>query len=203
MLRQEMWMENSDEFDYILTKVQRVLKLSTQYENYLYIEEFTKECNFVFIYRTYVLEGETDENFSLNETWNLLRDVVDPLSSNAIIFTRQILNCMRALHFTQTKTSSRLSIELIKHSHKIMMHVKNHQDGKDLLDGKYRKLLAFAGFHIFATVEVKQDHPILAATNLSLGIIDIHPFEGESGRTCCLILGHLSMHLKCSLFPVL
>ena len=144
MLRQEMWMENSDEFSYILTKVKRVLKLSKQYENYLYIEEFTKECNFVFISRTYVLEGEKDENFSLNETWNLLRDVVDPLSSNAIIFTRQILNCMRALHFTQAKTRSRLSTELIKHSHKIMMHVKNHKDGKDLLEGKYRKSLVFA-----------------------------------------------------------
>ena len=83
------------------------------------------------------------------------------------------------------------------------MHVKNHQDGKDLLEGKYRKSLVFAEFHIFATVEVKKDDPVLAATNLFLGVIDIHRFEDESGRTCCLILGHLSMHLKCSLFPVL
>ena len=117
-------MKNSDEFDYILTNLQRALKLSTQYENYPYIEEFTKECNFVFIYITYVLKGETDENFSLNETWNLLQDVVDPLSSNAIIFARQMLNSMRELHFPQAKTSSRLSIDIIKHSHKILMHVK-------------------------------------------------------------------------------
>ena len=69
MLRQEMWMENNDEFDCILTKVQTVLKLSTQYENYRCIEEFANECNFVFISGTYFLEGETDENFSLNEIW--------------------------------------------------------------------------------------------------------------------------------------
>ena len=88
MLRQQTWMENSNAFDYISTNMQRVLKLSTQYENYPYIEKFTREYNFVFIYKTYVLGGEADENFSFNETGNLLKDVVYPLFSNAIIFAR-------------------------------------------------------------------------------------------------------------------
>ena len=41
-----------------------------------------------------------------------------------------------------------------------------HQDGKDILERKYRKSLALAGFHVFAPVEAKKDDSILADTNL-------------------------------------
>ena len=49
MLRREVWMAN-DEFDFIIKNSQRVLGLSIQYENHGYVEEFTKQCNVMFIY---------------------------------------------------------------------------------------------------------------------------------------------------------
>ena len=67
MLRRQVWMTNDDEFDDILENLQRVLRLNAQYENHPYVEEFTKECNVMFIYGTYVLEGEADAKFSLGD----------------------------------------------------------------------------------------------------------------------------------------
>ena len=58
MLRPQVWMADDDEFHYIVKNSQRVLGLSIQYENYQYVEEFTKQCNVTFIYGTYTLEGE-------------------------------------------------------------------------------------------------------------------------------------------------
>ena len=65
MLRQQVWMADDDEFDYIVKNSQRVFGLSIQYENHQYVEEFTKQCNVMFIYGTYALEGEGDSKFSL------------------------------------------------------------------------------------------------------------------------------------------
>ena len=67
MLRRQVWMTNGDEFEDILENLQRVLRLNAQYENHPYVEEFTKECNVMFIYGTYVLEGEADAKFSLGD----------------------------------------------------------------------------------------------------------------------------------------
>ena len=63
MLRRQVWMADDDEFDHIVKNSQRVLRLNDQYENHPYVEEFTKECNVMFVYGTYVLEGEVDANF--------------------------------------------------------------------------------------------------------------------------------------------
>ena len=71
MLRQQVWMADDDEFDYIVKNSQRVLKLSAQYENHPYVEEFTKPCNVAFTHGTYALEGEADSKFSLSYIWNL------------------------------------------------------------------------------------------------------------------------------------
>ena len=60
MLRQQVWMADDDEFDYIVKKSQRVLGLKAQYENHRYVEEFTKQCNVIFIYGTYALERQAD-----------------------------------------------------------------------------------------------------------------------------------------------
>ena len=62
MLKRQVWMTD-DEFEYKVKNLQRVLRLNDQYENHLYDEEFTKECNVMFVYRTYVLEGEADAKF--------------------------------------------------------------------------------------------------------------------------------------------
>ena len=46
-----------------------MLRLNDQYENHLYLEEFTKERNVMFVYGTWVLEGEVDAKFSLGDIW--------------------------------------------------------------------------------------------------------------------------------------
>ena len=60
MHRRQVWTTDDDEFDYIAKNSQRVLGLNAQYENHPYVEEFTKQCNIMFIYGTYALEGEVD-----------------------------------------------------------------------------------------------------------------------------------------------
>ena len=57
MLRRQVRMADDDKFDHIVLNLQRVFRLNDQYENHPYVEEFTKECNVMFVYGTYVLEG--------------------------------------------------------------------------------------------------------------------------------------------------
>ena len=54
MLRRQVWMTDDDEFDHIVGNTQRVLKLSAQYENHSYVEEFTKERSVMLVYGTCV-----------------------------------------------------------------------------------------------------------------------------------------------------
>ena len=74
MLRRQVWMTDYDEFVDIIKNSQRVLGLNTQYENHPYVEEFTKQCNVMFIYGTYALKGEADSKFSLSDIWNLFQE---------------------------------------------------------------------------------------------------------------------------------
>ena len=143
MLKRQVWMADDDEFDHIVKNSQRVLRLNDQYENHPYVEEFTKECNVMFVYGTYVLEGEADAKFSLGDIWNLFQG--DTLPNNASNFCRQMINCMKAWDYLQKTLDLPLSTEIIKQTHKIMM-----EDGKDVLVGGYRNLQTFAGYHIFA-----------------------------------------------------
>ena len=127
-----------DELDYILENSQRILGLIGQYENHQYVEKFIKQCHVMFVYGTYVLEGETDSKFSLSDIWNLFQE-----GSNINIFCRQMMNCMKAWNYLQKTSDLPLNTEIIKQTDTIMM------DGEDILVGEYRKSLAFAGFHIF------------------------------------------------------
>ena len=52
ILKIYVWMTDDDEFDHIVKNSQRELKLNDQYENHSYVEEFTKECNVMFVYGT-------------------------------------------------------------------------------------------------------------------------------------------------------
>ena len=170
MLRQQVWMADDDEFDYIYKNSQRVLGLSVQYENHPYVEEFTKQCSVMFIYGTYTLEGEADSKFSLSDIWNLFQE--DHLPSNN--FYRQMINCYKAWNYIQKTSDVPLNTEIIRKTHKIMM------DGEDILMGEYRKSPAFAGYHIFAPLDyieryigaifklhkTKKDDPNMAAANL-------------------------------------
>ena len=99
LLKRQVWMADDDEFNHIAKNSQRVLKLNTQYENHPYVEEFTKGCNVMFVYGTYVLEGQADAKFSLDDIWKLFQE--DPLPNNARNFCRQMINCMRARNYLQ------------------------------------------------------------------------------------------------------
>ena len=176
MLKQQVWMADNDEFDYIVKNSQRVFRLNAQYENHPYVEEFTKQCNVMFIYGTYALEGEADSKFSLGDIWNLFQE--DPLPNNASNFCRQMINCMKAWNYLQKTSDLPLNTKIIKQTLKIMM------DGA----GEYKKLPVFAGYHIFAPAghferymedaifkfhEIKKDNPIIGTTNLFGNIINI------------------------------
>ena len=116
MLRRQVWMAD-DEFDYMIKNSQRVLGLSVQYENHQYIEEFTKQCNVIFIYGTYNLEGEGNSKFSLSVILNLFQE--DHLPNNN--FCRQMINCMRTWNCIQKTLDLPLNIEIIRQTHKIMI----------------------------------------------------------------------------------
>ena len=54
MLKRQVWMADGDESEYIVKNSQRVLRLNDQYENHLYVEEFTKLCNsYLYIGHTF------------------------------------------------------------------------------------------------------------------------------------------------------
>ena len=143
MLRRQVWMVDDDELDHIIENSQRVLGLNTQYENHPYVEEFTKECNVMFVYGTYVLEGEVDAKFSLRDIWNLFQG--DTLPNNASNFCRQMINCIKAWDYLQKTLDLPLNTEIIRQAHGLMM-----EDEKGFLVGEYRKSPAFAGYRIFA-----------------------------------------------------
>ena len=67
IFKRQVWMTDDDKFDHIVKNSQRVLRLINQYENHPYVEEFTKESSVMFVYGTYVLEGEADEKSSLDD----------------------------------------------------------------------------------------------------------------------------------------
>ena len=143
MLKRQVWMADDDEFDHIVKNSQRVLRLNDQYENHPYVEEFTKECNVMFVYGTYVLEGKADAKFSLGDIWNLFQE--DALPNNASNFCRQMINCMKAWNYLQKTLDLPLNTEFIRKAHGLMM-----EDEIDVLVGKYRKSAIFAGYHTFA-----------------------------------------------------
>ena len=203
-------MADDYEFDFIVKNSQKVLGLKAQYENCPNVEEFTKQCNVMFIYGTYALEGEVDSIFSLGDIWNLFQE--DHLPNNRSNFYRQMINCMGALNYIQKTPDLPLNIDTIKQIHKILM------DGKNILVGEYRKSSVFAGYHIFAQAghierymedaifrfhETKKDDPIMAAINVFGDIIKTHLFEDGNGRISCLILAHVLIQMKCCLFPVI
>ena len=93
----------------------------------------------MFVYRTYLLEGEADVKSSLGDIWNFFE--VGSLPKNARTFSRQIINCMRGWSYIQKIISSPLNIETIKQTHKIMMDKEKHRDGKDVLVGNIESRL--------------------------------------------------------------
>ena len=144
MLKRQVWMADDDEFNHIVKNSHKVLRLNDQYENHPHTEEFTIGRNVMFVYGTYVLEGEADTKFSLGDILNLFQE--GTLPNNASSFCRQMINCMKAWKCLQETLDLPLSTEIIRQAHGLMM-----EDEKDVLVGEYRKSPAFAGYHIFCT----------------------------------------------------
>ena len=65
MPKRQVWMTDHDQLNHTVKNSQKVLSLNDQYENHPYAEEFTKGCNVMFVYGTFVLKGEADAKFSL------------------------------------------------------------------------------------------------------------------------------------------
>ena len=198
-------MTDDDEFDHIVKNSQRVLRLNDQYENHPYVEEFTKECNVMFSYGTYVLEGKAVPKFSLGDIWNSFQ-------GDCTKQRKQFLQANDKL-YEIVELPTKYILEIIRQVHRLMM-----EDKKDVLTEEYRESPAVACYHIFAPAscierymedaifkfyETKKDNPIMAAPNLFGNIINIHPFEDGNGRICRLILAHVLIQMKCCLFPLI
>ena len=116
--------------------------------------------------------------------------------------------CARAWDYLQKASGRPLNAETIKKAHKMM--------GKG---GEYRKSPVFVGYHIFPPADTigrlvddilhRYYHPtscdpILAAADLFVDLINIHPFEDGSGRLCQMILSHVLIQGRfCGTFTVL
>ena len=73
----------------------------------------------MFIYGTYVLEGEADAKFSLSDIWNLFQE--DTLPSNASNFWREMINYMEAWNYLQKTLDLPLNNEIIRQAHGLMV----------------------------------------------------------------------------------
>ena len=193
LLKKQYWMANEDEFCNIKAKITNVQQLTEKYRNYAYTEKFREECEVLFSYATYILEGEHSDN---NE-----------------VMRKRISNCMRAIHYLKNIVKdSPLTASHIKSVHEIIMH-----DEKDVLIGEYRTKSVFAGYTTFAPYSTisrlvnealnRYFHsckdPIGRATDLYMDLINTHPFEDGNGRLCRVLLSHVLMQSGCTLFPVI
>ena len=82
MLKRQFWIADDDEFDHVVKNSKRLVRLNDQHENHPYVEKFTKERSVVFVYETYVLDGEAVAKFSLDDVWSLFQDTLPNIASN-------------------------------------------------------------------------------------------------------------------------
>ena len=158
MLKWQVWITDDDEFAYIIKNSQIVFGLNAQYEHQPYIQEFRKECNVIFVYGTYALEGEADARSFTKQLKQLLQANDKRFESIELITSDLLLNT-----------------KIIKQTHNIMI------DGKDVLVGEYRRSPVFTVYHIFVPVgyierymedaifrfhKIKKGNPIMAATSI-------------------------------------
>ena len=106
MLKRQVWIADDDEF-----------------------EKFTEGRSVMFVYGTYVLEGEAHAKFYLGDTWNLFWG--DTLTNNPSNFCRQMINCMKVWNFLEKTLDLPLNTEIIRQAHGLVM-----EDEKDVLAGK-------------------------------------------------------------------
>ena len=109
--------------------------------------------------------------------------------------------CARAWGYLQKTSGLPLNTEIIKKAHRMM------GGGRE-----YRESLVFIGYRIFAPADTigrlvddalhryyhpTSHDPILAAADLFIHLINIHPFEDGNGRLCRMILFHVLIQDGC------
>ena len=159
-----------------------MLRLNDQYKNHVYVEEFTKECN---VYGTYILEGEADAKFSLDDIWKLFQE--DILPNNASNFCRQMINCMKAWDYLKKPLGLPLNTEIVKQAHGLMM-----EDEKDVLMGEYKKHLHLQAIIFFHQRIILKD----TWKTQFLGFMEIKKMIQLWILQICLETLSISFHLK-------
>ena len=208
MLKKQVWMADDDEFDHIAKISQRVLRLNDQYENHPYAKEFTKECNVMFVYGTYVLEGEAEAKFSLDDIWNLFQK--DDLPNTASNFCRQMINCMKVWNYLQKTSDLPLNTEIINKDQKSRWRMKK-TFWWNIKSYLYSQVITFLHqliilkdtwkMQFFGFMRLKK---MIQLWPLQICLETLfHPFEDGNGRLCRLILAHILIKMKCCLFPVI
>ena len=96
----------------------------------------------MFVYGTYVLKGEVDVKFFLDDIWKLFQE--DTLPNDASNFCRQIINCMKASSYLKNIRSST--------GHRDYQASTWVNDGgwKNVLVGEYKRSPAFSVYKVFA-----------------------------------------------------
>ena len=117
------------------------------------------------------------------------------LLPNSTVNRQMKEECTRPWDYLQKTSGLPLNAETIKKAHKMM--------GKG---EEYRKSPVFVGYRIFPPADtigrlvddalhryyhLTSSDPILAAADLSIDLIKIHPFEDGNGRLCRMILSHV------------
>ena len=183
MLKRQPWMKDGE----LITLERRLLNLKDIVKkDHPLKDDFMKHWTARFMAETYRLEGE----------------ILDPECCQ---------NAMEHLALAEPlgdQTMTELSTAAIKKTHALLL---------PQYVGNYRTKEAYAGYHMFdpastiaygmeaavAKFNKADGNPILAASQLFLDVINIHPFPDGNGRLCRLLLSWALVHLNCSIFPVL
>ena len=127
----------------------------------------------IFAYGTYVFKDEIDPNCFSAETWNLIHSADDEsaLRKSDRSIRRRIINCMGVLRYLLARLDEPLTVDQIKHAHKMIMDKENHKNGKDALAGEYRKTPVFVEFKEFA--------PVSSIEKARSSVLDRHHYSNE------------------------
>ena len=181
------------------------------------LKNLGKKCNALFIYRTHVLGGEQDKNFSLIKTGNFCT-MRKTLYQKCRCLSQENDKLQDSLLYLESTSRYLITVAIIKHGNKITMHSGKRRSGKDILVREHSKLTVFAEYHIFAPInvikrwmkgtnyrshEANKNDLIIAATILVEQVVNIYLFENSNRRVCYSILTHVLMQIKCCLFAVL
>lgn len=191
-----------------------------------YMDDFRRQRAIGLVWMSNKLEGTLPEGATEYETHRLLSELLDKQTDMSIALNGesdddseertsrlQLLRHMVAYHrlCEQGMKEDKLSVELIKETHKILMEEQKN-DGKLVTAGAYRKESAHAGDYQYPShvcVPSNMDYiveeynrryshpnhdPYQLASWLLFQVISLHPFEDGNGQLCRLLWCYSLMH---------